>query len=343
MISIIIPVYNAEKEIEKTLTSILGQVQNNIEVLCINDGSKDNSLKILEGYAQKDKRLHVYSQKNLGVSAARNYGIEKSQGKYLLFVDADDCLSKNSIAKLTERIQTHEMDLYVFGANYFCDDKIVRTLRPEKEVAYTGSEILKRELEIIETEYFNAVWNKLYKASVIKKYQIQFNENLTFGEDSCFNLLFLTKAKTYLEIPECFYQYCLDSESSITRKFDMLKLEKLIKYYEYRTFLLKKNKQLKKHILEIESRKTAIRICFSAFSDLFQPQCQLSRREKLKYISSGIEKINVEFKLKDNHYLSLGKKVLNTCFCFRLTRSIYAGAYLLFLIKKDKRNGSMYY
>lgn len=99
-ISIIIPVYNPGKFINKCLNSIIHQTFKNIEILCIDDGSTDNSLNILKEFQKNDKRIRIFSQENLGAAASRNLGIENSKGNYILFVDADDWIEEDMCEKL---------------------------------------------------------------------------------------------------------------------------------------------------------------------------------------------------------------------------------------------------
>ena len=104
LISIIVPVYNVEKYLKKCLDSILSQTYKNFEVIIVNDGSPDNSQKIIDEYKKKDKRIIVLEKENGGLSSARNYGIEHANGKYISFVDADDYIEKDYVEKLYDCI-----------------------------------------------------------------------------------------------------------------------------------------------------------------------------------------------------------------------------------------------
>lgn len=101
-ISIIIPVYNAEPFLDKTIQSILSQTYKNFQLILIDDGSKDNSLQICYRYQREDSRILVLSQENAGSSAARNYGLIKATGDYIMFVDADDCIEENMLEELVK-------------------------------------------------------------------------------------------------------------------------------------------------------------------------------------------------------------------------------------------------
>ena len=110
LVSIIIPVYNVEDFVEQCIDSILNQTYSNLEIIAVNDGSTDSSLKILENIKKKDSRVMIINQKNSGVSSARNAGIAKANGKYLVFVDADDFLARNFVDYMLELIKYNDSD-----------------------------------------------------------------------------------------------------------------------------------------------------------------------------------------------------------------------------------------
>ena len=111
IISIIVPVYNSEKYIEKTLYSLTNQTLQDIEIICINDGSSDHSLKILQQHSVKDPRIKVFSQTNLGQASARNLGLKKATGKYLMFCDSDDWYERNMCERLYNIIEQNSIDI----------------------------------------------------------------------------------------------------------------------------------------------------------------------------------------------------------------------------------------
>lgn len=115
-ISIIIPVYNPGKFINKCLNSIIHQTFKNIEILCIDDGSTDNSLNILKEFQKNDKRIRIFSQENLGAAASRNLGIENSKGNYILFVDADDWIEEDMCEKLYNHAEHLGSDMVLFNS-----------------------------------------------------------------------------------------------------------------------------------------------------------------------------------------------------------------------------------
>lgn len=114
MISVIMPVYNVENYIEKCLDSVCNQSFKDLEIICVNDGSTDNSLKLLEDYAKRDSRIKIITQENGGIGHARNTGLKNATGEYVLFVDSDDFLCENSLDELYYNINSNNSDLVIF-------------------------------------------------------------------------------------------------------------------------------------------------------------------------------------------------------------------------------------
>ena len=121
LVSVIIPIYNVEKYLIDCIESIIKQTLNNIEIICINDGSTDSSLEIIKRYAEKDNRISIYSQNNCGLSIARNLGLKVAKGKYIYFIDSDDLLDKNALKDLYTKSEEQNLDLVLFNAETFAD------------------------------------------------------------------------------------------------------------------------------------------------------------------------------------------------------------------------------
>ena len=122
-VSIIIPVYNVEKYLKKCLDSVINQTYKDIEIICVNDGSKDGSENILKEYATKDSRIKIIEKKNGGLSSARNAGLDVASGEYCYFVDSDDWIELNTIEKLTDIILSNDVDVVVHSANNIPEDE----------------------------------------------------------------------------------------------------------------------------------------------------------------------------------------------------------------------------
>lgn len=213
-ISIIIPVYNAEKYLSRCIESIISQSYENLEIILINDGSTDNSLEICDFYENQDKRIKVISIDNQGVSYARNIGIDYSTSKYIMFVDSDDWIDNKLLEKMSQYIKLS--DLIVAGLEVFY---------PENTVLY---QIKKEELVSLEDflEDFNFYYRstiinspcaKIYKKDLLK--EIRFDTCLRLGEDFDFNLKYLELCKSISVVSGPTYKYDCTVTESATKKY----------------------------------------------------------------------------------------------------------------------------
>jgi glycosyltransferase involved in cell wall biosynthesis len=209
-VSVIIPVYNLENHLADCLDSILNQSLSDIEVICIDDGSKDDSLSILNKYAEKDFRIRVISQKNKGVSVARNSGLDIAKGKYVSFIDGDDTIDNNFLMKLFEIIEKYEVDV-VYSKLFFQESFLEFSGIIDKEKINT----LLLPFFIKDAKY-NSVCNKLFSNELIKKNNIRFPEGIKLGEDSYFNIQFLLFGNKVYFLDYCGYHY-REVEGSATR------------------------------------------------------------------------------------------------------------------------------
>ena len=166
-ISVILPAYNAEKYVEKTLESLLNQTLKEVEFICVNDGSKDGTLKLLKEFEKKDGRIKIIDKKNEGVWKARIDGISSATGKYTAFMDADDYVEKNFLEELYKSITKNNADIAVCGFRRI-DEKTGKVL--SQEMKYEETKIIEKAKNFEEVISINtALWNKLYKTEILKK------------------------------------------------------------------------------------------------------------------------------------------------------------------------------
>lgn len=226
--SIIIPVYNVEKYLHKCLDSILSQTFGDFEVICVNDGSTDNSLKILKEYAAKDFRFKVISQENQGQGVARNNAIDKSCGEYLLFVDPDDFIETNTLEILYNKFLQTGVDVIQFDYTICYENgKNKRTMQLKDKLKKDYNYIIKdneifnwHDLEKRKHKGVNFfVWNKAYRADFIKKNNIKFAP-VKFGEDQIFTISVYVLTNRILYINKTFYYYRTRRGSSVNRASD---------------------------------------------------------------------------------------------------------------------------
>lgn len=171
--SIIIPVYNAEKYIIRCLESVLHQTYENFEVLLIDDGSTDNSGRICDMYNRKDSRIYTYHQPNMGQSVARNKALMKAQGKYIVFIDADDYVANTLLEKTIPKMEKDDIDILIFQHNEITINGIVPFINEfeKKNIDINNLTIKEIRKLILMDEISNLMWNKIYKKSIWENLQ----------------------------------------------------------------------------------------------------------------------------------------------------------------------------
>ena len=213
-ISIIVPVYNAEKYLSMTLNSILSQTFVDFELICVNDGSSDSSLDILNEFKQKDKRLVIINQDNQGVSASRNNGIAKSVGEYIVFFDADDLMHRTFLEKMYQTICSQNAEVaYCDYQNVSEDCKEIPLGKSKQYRIKSYDKPLDRYINGLICPH-TMIWNKIYKAEYVKN--TPFIIGLQTAEDKVFTYQLLSKIEKISYLKEALIFYRL-SNSSITR------------------------------------------------------------------------------------------------------------------------------
>lgn len=224
-VSIIIPVYNREMYLQKCLDTLINQTLKDIEIICVNDGSTDNSLEILNDYASNDERIKVYSQKNQGPSVARNFGISKATGEYITFVDSDDFVDIKMCEHFYQKALETGADIVVSDYYRICNshsniDK--RTSIIENNIAskvfYFNDEIANI-IPNIPYETFC----KFYKTSFLKEIKVEFPINISHAEDCCFIIDCCLHNPKITILNEPLYYYCLNTQNSLIKKSDSVK------------------------------------------------------------------------------------------------------------------------
>ena len=237
LISVIIPMHNSKDFIEKCLNSILKQQDVNFEIVLIDDFSIDDTKYIANSYMKSYRNIRLYENLQHGVSAARNLGIEKSLGDYIIFVDSDDYL-KN--CQRLKAVLSKNYDMIVFGRiigydNYSKISKLTLSGEFEK------NNLLNENLDIfLKPSLSTWVTNKFYKTSIIRKNKIKFNEKINFGEDLLFNLKFFQKCKNIFIAKEYLSFYNRSNANSLSRQHEKHNIsevfwqrEKVLKYLRH--------------------------------------------------------------------------------------------------------------
>lgn len=191
--SVIMPVHNTEQYLKEALDSLFSQEFKDLEVICINNFSKDRSLEILEEYAKKDNRVIVINASKKGVSCARNIGLEKASGEYIHFFDSDDYVSSNFYFDLFEKLEKSNADLVICGCKKVYDWN-------KKIEDYDFFNHNKKELDLFVT---STVWTYVFK----NKFKMKFDEAISYGEDDLFSFKLFKKIKNYAYEPKAIYYY----------------------------------------------------------------------------------------------------------------------------------------
>lgn len=239
LVSIVVPIYNAENYIERCINSIINQNYKNIEIILVNDGSTDNSLKICETFALNDKRIIIISQKNMGVSTARNIGINVAKGEYISFVDSDDTIEDNYIQELVDNSNSGKADVVICGYNdiYTNNKKIENKLCDN--IKLSGK---IRNDYIILKKYIKYPVLKIYRLEIINKYNIRFPEIFSDAEDQVFNFKIFSVIKNYKLVNKCLYNYYhLNLKSLSKQATNRSFISNLEKLKEERMFLDSQN------------------------------------------------------------------------------------------------------
>lgn len=216
LISVIIPVYNAEKYLKKCLDTVLSQTYTNIEVILVNDGSSDGSGAIIDSYACKDERIRViHLPENKGVSHARNRGIDILKGEYTIFVDADDYVEPDFLEKLYGNLKENQADISICGIDFVGFKKYTTQRKDNFSCVLSAEQAIICMLNICPFGW--EMCNKLFCSFLVKK--CPFPENIFYGEDMLFIYQILKYAQCISYMPEKLYHYVFHNESSSHREF----------------------------------------------------------------------------------------------------------------------------
>ncbi len=242
LVSIIVPVYNAEKYLNRCIDSILSQTMTDFELLLIDDGSKDNSGRICDEYAEKDARVRVFHKPNGGVSSARNLGLDNAKGKWITFVDADDRCSCDYLEHLLSKVDD-DTDLIISYA-VICDSTGEKAeVYPEYRVNATNFERLFVDSDM---HWHTSPWAKLYRASIIYENSLRFNEMMHIGEDADFLFSFMLITDKIYVSSDTDYYYTCDVSGSLTKRINTIDSE----IASYRTILCLVNRTIQQKYIK---------------------------------------------------------------------------------------------
>lgn len=220
-VSIIIPVYNTEKYLRRCLNSIINQTLEEIEIICVNDGSTDGSMQILQEYADQDNRITIVYKENGGLVSARKAGLSIAIGKYVGYVDSDDWIEPDMYENLYDAAQKHHADMVASG--YYLEGNYVTLhLDTVEQGLYVGEEKIQylRENTIYQLNkkapgIRGSLCCKLFSLELLKKIQLSISDKLSFAEDKMCVLAFMLEAETVVVLKEAYYHYMINADSMV--------------------------------------------------------------------------------------------------------------------------------
>lgn len=271
LISVVVPVYNVEKYLPKCLDSLLSQTYKNLEIICVNDGSPDNSIKILQEYASKDSRIKVISQENKGLSGARNTGMKSATGELIYFIDSDDWISSDYLQNMYKTMSSLDVDVVIDGKHSYVWENGTQKVKKSR---YEGV-FEKNKFNLRKTLGFVMVWNKLYKRKFLEDTGVFYPEGVTC-EDCFFYYTVFTKVRKFAIINNGTYFYRQNDKSLMSqiksgkRLYDHVRVFNLIFDYYRKNNLLKDYylpfNMLKSYIMYHKNKREA----FDEIRDILQ-------------------------------------------------------------------------
>lgn len=249
LISVILPVYNVDKYLDKCIESIIKQTYKNLEIIIVNDGSSDGSSLICNKWGNFDNRIKIINKKNAGLGKARNTGLDHANGKFVMFVDSDDFIEGTAIEKLLDGLNNNDT-IFCGYSLYYNDNRIIH-----KPMKYGGSIFFENDItrkilvemmgslpeEVDDICIPVSVWHGLYSMNIIKENNIRFvSEREFISEDMIFHIDYLSVAKSVSFIEDCLYYYRKNNENSLTTIYNPDRfIKEIILYNELENRLLK--------------------------------------------------------------------------------------------------------
>lgn len=239
LISIIIPVYNGEKYIDRVVNSILPQINEKVELILVDDGSTDNSGILCDGYAEETDKIRTIHKRNGGLSSARNAGIAAARGEYLSFVDVDDYMAENAYSRLVDIIEVYHPDCIDFGWTYVGSSgehtENLHDIEKNNLLDRTVIEemILPPLLNLCKDDahfIYDFSCNKLFRTDIVRQHQICFDEGRRIWEDRPFVVHYLKYCQTFYSIDQCFYFY-VDVPGSLSRTYNLQFFDIILENY----------------------------------------------------------------------------------------------------------------
>lgn len=323
LISVIMPIYNCAEYLTESINSILKQSYTNIELLLINNGSTDNSIKIIKQI--EDTRIRLFELSVANVSTARNCGIENAKGEYILFIDADDSLEINAIEMLVNVIDKEKCDTVIFEYN-----KCIGKNKELEQLPYKNEIFDKKFIrdviisDFISTKVWGSVWRVFIKRDIILDKEVKFKENIKIAEDLLFNIELFNKLDNVYVLKKALYNYNVNINSSLNRyKKDNLDVN--LNFHNELKKILMKEKIYNKYLEDY--KKNRIVMYTSSISNAV-------RNKKIKEVYYEVKLISKQFRDDNLNYNNISKKNSIKFTLFLLEHKQYILLMLLYKIKE---------
>ena len=233
-VSIIVPVYNAERTIGRCIESILNQEFQDFELLLVNDGSTDGSGPLCDGYAAKDPRVRVIHKPNTGVSDTRNTALNEARGTYLQFLDSDDWITSDATSVLVRAAESTRCDLVISDFYRVVGERVSQKGDIDDDSLMTREEYAAHMMENPADFYYGVLWNKLYRRSIVEQHHLRMDPQISWCEDFMFNLEYIRYAETFRAIQVPIYYYVKTKGSLANQSLTISKTVKMkLMMFEY--------------------------------------------------------------------------------------------------------------
>lgn len=223
LVSIIVPVYNSEKTLERCINSILNQTYKEFELILLNDGSTDASGEICDNYARKDQRIRVVQKENTGVSDTRNQGIAMAKGEYLQFLDSDDWITPDATGLFVRTATEYQCDMVIADFYRVIGERVSQKGSIEEDGLMDRVTYATNMMQKPADFYYGVLWNKFYKRSIIEKYNLKMDSSVSWCEDFMFNLEYIRHIQTIYALKVPVYYYVKTRGSLVSQGMSMKK------------------------------------------------------------------------------------------------------------------------
>ena len=305
LISVVIPVYNVEKYLDRCLESVVNNDYHELQIICVNDGSVDSSGDILDQWARKDSRIQVIAQENAGPPSARNTGMRHSSGEYLCFIDSDDCISHRYFSSLLQGVVDNDADVALCGFQHIRNTtELNAAIQNQPESANLEWQILNRNSYLRLSIPRYSVWGKIYSRKLNLPF---FEEVLRTGEDVCFNITVLKNSPqlkfAYTQSP--LYYYCVRGDSLVNSRM-VKEMKALCDYFfESAEESIMNHDSIGEEIFALESVKRALSIRYDLMFDRsYRKQTREDCKRARKILFSTGKAISLRSKIQFLLFLS---------------------------------------